>query len=89
MPSVISYHQSGRIAVKCDAHCYNAIGPECHCICGGANHGKGYEQAIENTRELADKFMENIKSSIPESVNAKWKIQANSSELDYLFGVKQ
>jgi hypothetical protein len=25
----------------------------CHCICGGRNHGKGLERAVENTRELA------------------------------------
>ncbi|MDE2020283.1 MAG: hypothetical protein KGJ13_08115 [Patescibacteria group bacterium] len=27
---------------KCDGRCVNAIGPNCSCSCGGANHGSGY-----------------------------------------------
>ena len=26
---------------RCDAKCRNAKGTECHCICGGVNHGVG------------------------------------------------
>lgn len=40
---------------RCDANCYGAHGPaeECECICGGANHGKGYEAAVrESVRRL-------------------------------------
>ena len=33
---------------------YEATGPDCDCICGGRNHGAGQDQAIENTRELAE-----------------------------------
>lgn len=36
----------------CDDKCYNATGKRCTCICGGANHGKGEEQAFENTEKL-------------------------------------
>jgi hypothetical protein len=43
---------------RCDAKCYNAWGPECHCICQGANHGAGKQEAIENTRELAGTWLE-------------------------------
>jgi hypothetical protein len=28
---------------RCDASCWNATKPECHCICGGALHGVGVE----------------------------------------------
>lgn len=38
---------------RCDAKCYDATGPRCHCVCGGMNHGKGLELATEQTRELA------------------------------------
>jgi hypothetical protein len=26
----------------CDSRCMNAIGPNCDCSCGGANHGRGH-----------------------------------------------
>lgn len=31
---------------RCDSRCYDAKGHRCECICGGKNHGKGYEQAV-------------------------------------------
>jgi hypothetical protein len=33
-------------AHTCDARCYNAKGKDCHCFCKGANHGRGFEYAI-------------------------------------------
>lgn len=32
---------------RCDAHCHEAMNPECDCICGGVLHG-----AKSNTVEL-------------------------------------
>lgn len=46
-------HCHGAVEGRCDAKCYNARHPDCHCICGGKNHGAGLDQAIDNTRELA------------------------------------
>jgi hypothetical protein len=43
---------------RCDAKCYNAWGPECHCICQGTNHGAGKQEAIDNTRELGESWLE-------------------------------
>jgi hypothetical protein len=37
---------------RCDARCYDAKGPKCSCCCGGKNHGKGLQVAIENTRNM-------------------------------------
>lgn len=34
---------------RCDANCYNAQHEKCECCCGGMNHGKGIEKAIEIT----------------------------------------
>jgi hypothetical protein len=42
---------SGR-SRRCNAACYNAKGPDCDCICMGANHGVGERQAQTNTREM-------------------------------------
>jgi hypothetical protein len=38
---------------RCDSRCYEAVMPDCHCICGGKNHGVGLERAKSNTEELA------------------------------------
>lgn len=38
---------------RCDARCYNAKGPTCHCLCGGRNHGVGVSKAAQNTAEMA------------------------------------
>lgn len=27
---------------NCDSRCIYAIGPDCDCSCGGANHGRGH-----------------------------------------------
>jgi hypothetical protein len=35
-------------AHTCDARCYNAKGKDCHCFCNGANHGRGFEFAVDN-----------------------------------------
>ena len=47
---------------RCDAKCYLASGPECHCICQGANHGAGKQEAIENTRELGESWLEQARA---------------------------
>lgn len=31
----------------CDARCMNAIGPNCECSCGGANHGRGHHVELK------------------------------------------
>jgi hypothetical protein len=39
-------------ARRCNAKCYNARGPDCHCPCNGVNHGVGKEQAHDNARKI-------------------------------------
>jgi hypothetical protein len=46
---------------RCDAKCYNASGGNCHCCCGGANHGVGIEKARDNIQKYADSFIEKWK----------------------------
>jgi hypothetical protein len=57
MTTVLSYHTSGGEEGRCDARCHNAVSPDCDCICGGANHGVGTQQAIENTRLMAEQMI--------------------------------
>jgi hypothetical protein len=51
--TLLAVYDSGSCVGRCDAACYNASGPCRGCICGGANHGIGREQAISNTRRDA------------------------------------
>jgi predicted RNase H-like HicB family nuclease len=58
MVTLISWATSGGEEGRCDAKCYSAAEDECDCCCGGLNHGAGREQAEENTRELAESWVE-------------------------------
>lgn len=46
----------GRRGRRCDKRCYDGKGSRCRCICGGNNHGKGLEKAVEETRRRFDIF---------------------------------
>ena len=52
MTTLIAIYTGDGLTGRCDAKCYNAWGPECHCICRGGNHGVGRHEAIASTREL-------------------------------------
>ena len=58
MTTLIEVRNSSGIVGRCDAKCYNAKHPDCDCICGGKNHGAGLQQAMENTREMAEAWIE-------------------------------
>jgi hypothetical protein len=58
MTTLIAIYNSEGCQGRCDAKCYEAHEEECHCICGGRNHGAGQEQALDNTRELAESWLE-------------------------------
>ena len=58
MTTLISIHNSDGCQGRCDARCYDATHDNCNCICGGMNHGKGIDQAINNTAELANQWVE-------------------------------
>jgi hypothetical protein len=59
---IAAYTGDGRVG-RCDAKCYNAWCPECHCICQGGNHGAGKQEAIDNTREMAGSWLEQARAS--------------------------
>ena len=58
MTALIAAYTGDGCVGRCDAKCYNAWEPECDCICQGRNHGAGKQQAIDNTRELAESWLE-------------------------------
>lgn len=58
MATLIAVYNSDGCVGRCDARCYDATQSACDCICGGRNHAAGIEQALNNTRELADSWIE-------------------------------
>lgn len=59
MATLIAVYTSDGCEGRCDAKCYDADpNSECICVCGGRNHGAGKKQAIENTREMAEQWIE-------------------------------
>lgn len=63
MVMLISYSSSGGDQGRCDAKCYDAEHPDCDCICGGRNHGAGIDKATEQTRELAQSWIDRAKAN--------------------------
>jgi len=54
---------------RCDAKCYNAAKPECDCICGGANHGRGLDKARANVEVQAVAMLEDWQTRHPDLSN--------------------
>lgn len=50
---------------RCDARCYLAEHPKCHCICGGANHGVGSRQALANTKANCRRWLKKAQEHHP------------------------
>lgn len=57
MTLIAVYNSEGCLG-RCNALCYEATTPNCECVCGGANHGAGQKQAIDNTRHMAEGWIE-------------------------------
>jgi hypothetical protein len=58
MATLLAVYNSEGCVGRCDARCYDAASPTCACICGGANHGAGYVQAVENTVAMMERELE-------------------------------
>lgn len=87
MTTLISVHNSQGCVGRCDAKCYEAEHPNCDCICGGANHGAGLKQAMENTEKYAEDWVEQLGGNLKDSIE-KLKCKVNSTEIKQrnLFG---
>jgi hypothetical protein len=60
MATLIAVYNSEGCVGRCDARCYDAEEPRCDCICGGKNHQAGRAQAEDNTRELAESWLDQM-----------------------------
>lgn len=77
MATLIAVYDSDGLVGRCDAKCYNASSPGCECICGGKNHGAGVQQAIDNTRALADAW---LKQYTEDRGLASWRAEVPARE---------
>lgn len=65
MTTLITASDEDGIVGTCDARCYNATGGECHCVCGGLNHGMGENFATTFTDHLYEMITMQIKIRFP------------------------
>ncbi len=71
MATLIAVYNSEGCVGRCDAKCYNAADPECDCVCGGATHGAGFARAVDNTRQMAERMIEDYRQRHPEVTHGK------------------
>ena len=85
MTMLIAVYTGDGLVGRCDASCYHALGPDCRCICQGANHGVGRLEAIENTRELGESWLEQARANGQHIAHAEVAIAAMHQPL-FAFG---
>ena len=88
MTTLIAVYNSEGCVGRCDARCYEAAEPDCDCICGGRNHGAGKEQAIDNTRELAENWLEQARANGQDITHAELAVTVTHELLFELGSVR-
>jgi hypothetical protein len=83
--TLIAVYNSESCVGRCDARCYDAAEEPCECICQGRNHAAGRQQAIDNTRELAESWLERARANGQDITRAEMAIDA-MHELLYALG---
>jgi hypothetical protein len=74
------YNSSGRVG-RCDANCYNAHTAACDCVCGGANHAKGFNAAALQTQTAAQQMAEAFAAANPEMKIETYRTNGKSHAL--------
>ena len=62
MTTLIAVDNSEDCVGRCDARCYDAADEPRECICQGRNHAAGRQEAIDNTRQLAESWLEQARA---------------------------
>ena len=88
MTALIAVYTGDGCVGRCDAKCYNAWGPECHCICQGGNHGLGRQEAIASTRELGETWLEQAQAGGLDIGHAELVIDTRHQPLFELGGAR-
>jgi len=83
MPDLISvYDSEGKKIGKCGYSCYAAKKPDCKCICGGENHGKGFRRAMAQTAEIVEKVIAEDGQEIRNEAKDLKLIECQGTEFD-------
>ena len=88
MTTLIAVYDSEGCVGRCDAKCYEADWDDCDCICQSRNHGAGKQQAIDNTRELAESWLEHARADGQDISHAEMAIDAMHQPLFELGGAR-
>ena len=81
MSTLIAACNSDGCQDRCDAKCYDAQEPDCDCSCGGRNHGAGKQQAIDNTREMAESWLEQARTNGQDITRAELAVTVSHKPL--------
>jgi hypothetical protein len=76
MTTLIAVYDNYGCVGRCDSRCYSAHEPQCDCICGGRNHGVGLERAVDNTRQMAEEWIQAYTREHHLRGDARWEIPA-------------
>ena len=85
MPDLIKvYDSEGEEVGSCGSSCYEAKEPECKCICGGRNHGIGFQRAMAQTAEIVEACIKEAKpgTSIQNEAKELKLIECQGTDLD-------
>ena len=81
--TLIAVYNSDGCVGRCDARCYQATTPTCHCICGGKNHAAGLVKALDNTREMAKDWLENAADKLDDRLYAELHDEVSQPSLPF------
>jgi hypothetical protein len=60
--ALLTVYRGGDIVGRCDAKCYLATCKDCDCICTGLNHSAGLQRATDQTRALAEEWVQRARA---------------------------
>jgi hypothetical protein len=86
--TLIAVYDSEGCIGRCDARCYDAAEDECDCVCNGRNHGAGKQQAADNTREMAESWLERARADGQDISHAELAVTVTHEPLFELGGVR-
>jgi hypothetical protein len=86
--TLIAVYDSEGCIGRCDARCYDAAEDECDCVCNGRNHGAGKQQAVDNTREMAESWLERARADGQDISHAELAVTVTHEPLFELGGVR-
>jgi hypothetical protein len=64
--TLIVVKDKDKVVRRCDKRCYDAKHEDCDCVCGGINHGKGFDAAQKNVADHFQAIKEKFEAEHPD-----------------------